>query len=329
MLKTGISIFIATMTLSFAGDSPGNPSSNPKELGLVHWQRDFDKALAESKSTGKPVLVLFQEIPGCMTCVRFGEAPLSHPLLVEAIETLFIPVAIYNNRPGKDAEILRRYDEPPQNFSVVRFLNATGKDIIPRQDNIWTTEGIATRMIAALRAANREAPKSLTLAAQETVPADAQKTTFAMHCYWTGEAKLGALDGVLSTRPGWLNDKEVVEVVFDPKTISYPALVTKAAAMECADTVFAHTDEHFGQAGKIVGDRVQRLPAPGRDIPETERKYYLKNSAYRDLALTPLQALRVNAALGEGQDPSPWLSPKQLEQVKSTQGRIAQSPWLL
>ena len=39
-------------------------TEQPRELGLVHWKRDFDAALAESKSGGKPVLVLFQEVPG-------------------------------------------------------------------------------------------------------------------------------------------------------------------------------------------------------------------------------------------------------------------------
>ncbi len=36
----------------------------PKELGDVRWERDFDKALAASKTSGKPVLLFFQEVPG-------------------------------------------------------------------------------------------------------------------------------------------------------------------------------------------------------------------------------------------------------------------------
>lgn len=37
---------------------------NPIEVGNVHWGRDFDAALKKSANTGKPVLVLFQEVPG-------------------------------------------------------------------------------------------------------------------------------------------------------------------------------------------------------------------------------------------------------------------------
>ena len=37
---------------------------NPVEVGNVDWGRDFDAALKMSAESGKPVLVLFQEVPG-------------------------------------------------------------------------------------------------------------------------------------------------------------------------------------------------------------------------------------------------------------------------
>jgi hypothetical protein len=36
----------------------------PPELGTVSWQTDHDKALALSAKSGKPVFLLFQEVPG-------------------------------------------------------------------------------------------------------------------------------------------------------------------------------------------------------------------------------------------------------------------------
>ena len=62
------------------------------ELGLVRWTRDFDAALNQSKHSGKPLLVLFDEIPGCATCRGFGAQVLSYPLLVDAIESEFVPL---------------------------------------------------------------------------------------------------------------------------------------------------------------------------------------------------------------------------------------------
>ena len=41
-----------------------NIQGNPIEVGNVKWLRDHDKALNLSKKTGKPVFMLFQEVPG-------------------------------------------------------------------------------------------------------------------------------------------------------------------------------------------------------------------------------------------------------------------------
>ena len=38
--------------------------SNPVELGTIEWHRGFDAALQEAESKNKPLLVLFQEVPG-------------------------------------------------------------------------------------------------------------------------------------------------------------------------------------------------------------------------------------------------------------------------
>ncbi|MBL8842121.1 MAG: hypothetical protein JNL90_11415 [Planctomycetes bacterium] len=48
-----------------AGDAEeARAPTTPIELGQVDWQRDLDAALAQSKATGKPLAVLFQEVPG-------------------------------------------------------------------------------------------------------------------------------------------------------------------------------------------------------------------------------------------------------------------------
>jgi hypothetical protein len=38
--------------------------SNPVELGRVKWHRDFEAAARQARETGKPILLLFQEVPG-------------------------------------------------------------------------------------------------------------------------------------------------------------------------------------------------------------------------------------------------------------------------
>jgi len=87
---------------------------------------------------------------------------LTNPQLVRAIEQEFIPMLVYNNRgSGMDRELLQRYREPSWNFQVIRFLDADGRDIIPRKDRVWTTRGVAQRMVKTLEVLNRPVPDYL------------------------------------------------------------------------------------------------------------------------------------------------------------------------
>lgn len=84
---------------------------------------------------------------------------MTNPLLVRAVEAEFIPMPVYNNRnSGMDRELLKRYQEPSWNYQVIRFLDSKGDDVIPRKDRIWTTGGVAGRMVEALMALDRPIP---------------------------------------------------------------------------------------------------------------------------------------------------------------------------
>lgn len=284
------------------------------ELGEVKWQRDHQAALSESARTGKPVFAQFQEVPGCATCINFGKSVLSQPLLVEAIETEFIPLLIYNNKTGIDADLLKRYREPSWNNPVVRFLNGRGEDVIDRADGVWDLHGIASRMVKALEEAKREVPTYLRLLVEESsTTTKRERATFAMFCYWEGEAKLGAIDGVLATRAAWLDGLEVVELEFDPRKVSYEALVREAKQMQCASRVFTRTNEQQVIAEHFVGRDAVRSDEKSRSASESDQMYQLRHSPLRLLPLTPLQAIRINSALGTRSDVKQYLSPRQWE----------------
>jgi len=69
---------------------------------------------------------------------------------------------VYNNRGGgMDRELLEHYREPAWNFQVIRFLDANGRDIIPRKDRVWTTQGVAQRMVKTLQVLKRPVPDYL------------------------------------------------------------------------------------------------------------------------------------------------------------------------
>ena len=126
LVLCGLSVAVVALVVSSnraraGGEATGAGVINPIEIGTVAWGRDFDEALKQSGETGKPVLVLFQEVPGCQGCQDFGKTVLTQPLLVEAIEDEFVPVVVYNNQGGQDREILERYQEPAWNYQVIRY----------------------------------------------------------------------------------------------------------------------------------------------------------------------------------------------------------------
>jgi hypothetical protein len=296
-------------------------SQEPPELGAVHFGRDLELASSVAQREKKPVFLLFQEIPGCATCRGFGAGPLSHPLIVEAIESEFVPVAIYNNRDGRDKAVLERFSEPAWNNPVVRFLDADGRDLLPRAEGVWSEGAIAARMIAALAKGSRGVPDWLALAAEETEDSPLEDVVFAMHCYWEGQGRLGGVSGVAHVEPGFIGGEEVVRVMFRPRRIAFADLVREAARLDCALSVYASSDDERRAAAAIVGDRAKRLAQPMRKADASEYLYHLQHSHLCFAPLTELQATRVNSDLARGKEPAHWMSPRQ----RAIAARIAET----
>jgi hypothetical protein len=303
-----LALMLPTLSCSAAS------TPQPEEAGKVAWGRDLDAALASSKQTGKPVFALFQEIPGCAGCKQFGRDVMSNSLLVEAIETEFTPLLIHNNKPGRDAEVLKRFGEPAWNYQVVRFLHSNGEDIIPRRDQVWDTSGIAERMIATLTQAKRPVPAYLTLLAAEHSP-KLKEAVFAMYCFWTGEMALGQIDGVITTQAGFMDGHEVTRVKYDPAVISLPQLIAAAEKVECANAVSVPSADLSSakttllKIGTISGYRT---------APVSDQKKQIGGTAAEKLPLSPAQATKVNAWIRtDAAKASSLLTPSQQSQFKT------------
>lgn len=288
------------------------PVNQSPELGQVHWLRDLDTGRAESQKSGKPILLLFQEVPGCSNCTRYGNTTLSHPLIVEAIETFFVPVCIFNNKGGKDAEALRVFGEPAWNNPVVRIVRADNQDIVLRMPNFNSSLQLVNGMRRALDLTGTTAPRYLELLEEELSAREAglETATFSMYCFWTGEGTFGAIPGVIETEPGFQAGKEVVKVQFNPA-------VTSRANLEKQTQ-----PKNIISCAKNDGFRADHEP-----------KYYLAQTDYRFIPMTSLQACRANSLVGNRQSPDELLSPRQLhllEKVrenpkKDWKNRIGQS----
>lgn len=263
------------------------PRAHP-ELGSVRWLRSLPEAQAEAKRTGRPLLILFDEVPGCQTCVRYGQHVLSHPLIVEAAEDLFVPVAIFNNAGGADRAALERFEEPSWNNPVVRLVDAELAPLAPRISGDYSQAGLLEGMQAALTRAGRPVPTYLSNLARELSLPPTKTAHYSMYCFWSGEVCLGELPGVVETRAGFADGKEVVEVTYDPRHVTRTAL---------------------DEAAKGCG-----TPLPGVGFKPSARddKYQLRGARWREVFMTPAQRTAVNARVGRGQPVTDLLSPRQI-----------------
>lgn len=278
-----------------AGSATAGPAADAvehadpvEELGAVRWPRGLEAAQARASTSGKPVLVLFDEVPGCSTVKGFGNGALSHPLLAEAVETLFEPVLVYNNRTEDDA-ICEAFAEPRWNNPVVRVLGKSR----PRDERFagpYTEAAFAGFLVTALDRRGK-APVWLRALAEELEGAGrAEEATYAMSCFWSGEAHLGEVDGVLSTETGWQGGREVVRLTYDPRRTSVGEL-----------------DDHAeGHASRVSSGELRRTPK--------DDLHALRGTRWADVEMTPGQASKVNAWVADGKDPSRWLSPRQLSE---------------
>ena len=166
-------------------------NDNPIELGKVNWIRNYDEAVKRAEATGKPIFLLFQEVPGCGNCTTYGKEVLSHPLIVEAIEDLFVPLAIFNNKGGHDREILDHFGEPSWNNPVVRFVNSFGGNIGRRISNFSSKAVLANAMAETLYNTKEAIPEYLKTLVFELQSLENGTDEFylSMYCFWTGEKR--------------------------------------------------------------------------------------------------------------------------------------------
>ena len=227
----------------------------------------------------------------------FGTKSLSHPILRDVVQHAFEPVLVYNNKPVDEA-LLARFEEPSWNNPVLRFLDADGQDVVPRKDRIWTPAQLADRLNSVLQAVDADVPPLLPLARHELDTEHHRSLVFVMHCYWEGEAQLGALDGVVETRSVWTGPKEAVLVRYHEDVIGRDALIRAARKLDCAQEVLEEN----------AVDRVAK---------DSDQLYYLRKTPLRWLPLTPAQAARVNGALAARADAAPWLTQHQRELLEA------------
>ena len=242
---------------------------------------------------------------------------LAQPLIVETLEDYFVPIAVYNNAGGEDQKLLQRFKEPAWNYQVMRFMNADLEDVLPRKDRVWTLNGTARRLAKALEKSGKEVPAYLqNVLIPETDPGT-KHVAFAMYCFWTGEAKLGSLDGVIATEAGFYDGHEVVVVSYDPESIELTTLVTAAEKFDCASAVYlpdAEDRELIKNKTRLKNVKSFDPERGYRRAPQSDQKKQLSRvSGLEKLGLTPMQLTKLNSLRTSGASMRQWLSPRQLK----------------
>lgn len=260
-----------------------------EELGEVAWLRDFERGRSAASEQGKPILLLFQEVPGCSTCVNFGLDVLTHPLMVELIEGHFIPVAIFNNHPGKDADILQRFGESSWNNPVVRFLGPDGAELVPKLADRYDALGLHEKITAVLERLGSDLPGYFRLLGRDLLVESglAKSAVYTTPCFWSGETSLAQHPATVTTEAGWSDGEEVVRVDYDPRVASSSELDS-----------YART-EGFG-----------RLESALFQV-DGEPQFYLRKHVARHLPLTRAQRTQLNLAVPYRAPLADLLSPQQ------------------
>ncbi len=138
------------------------------------------------------------------------------------------------------------------------------------------------------------------------------------------------------TNSAWIDQREIVEVTFQPSQLSLETLIRHAVAHSCDQMIFTDSAEQAKTARAIVGPKkVQPFPGQVRQGKPSDQLYFLVRTSYRWVPMTPSQARRVNSDLFFQRDPQRWLSPRQIawwkrieagRQEEAIAQRLAQCP---
>lgn len=112
-----------------------------------------------------------------------------------------------------------------------------------------------------------------------------QVETFAMPCFWSGEAHFGGQDGVYRTTPGYLAGKEVVRVEFDP------AITSRDAMLAAPDNAATKPGGCRFDAAAIKASRDDTAFHPDTEFPAW---YIRQTDGLKFIPMTPAQTARIN-----------------------------------
>lgn len=154
-----------------------------------------------------------------------------------------------------------------------------------------------------------------TLSADEAHDADLETATFSMYCYWTGEATLGQVDGIVASRIGHWQGREIVQVDYDASKTDLDEMVRALKSHRSFYAVVTDEPEQRDEALAVVDrDEVTLLDGKPHFI-ESKHSLRVAQPKFYALDLTEAQAIALNTWAHFGGPLPDVLTDEQLEQV--------------
>ena len=313
-----------------------------EELGQLKFKYNassFQNALEESRDTEKPVLIVFHEILGSADAIAFGKTVLSHPLLIEAAESMFVTVLVdmAGTNPD-DVQIISRYHENRHNDTVVRIVNGKGNDLVARLEGRRCSIGdIVKSMRGALERKQLQVPIYLTFLEMEYLarvhtpsPASrgpAKEIVFKTEATTKAEIDFAELNGVIDVECGNLCGSRAVKVTYNSEVIDCKALLLHAIFHMDIETVYwTNWYEMMAMQSGLEMDAKPNFVELNSNIFTRGKnpKNFLRTTLLRYVPLTALQALQANLAISKNNRELALniLSPRQLAILEAVERKI-------
>ncbi len=151
-------------------------------------------------------------------------------------------------------------------------------------------------------------------------PADRESSstaTFSMYCYWTGEATLGRVPGVLSSRIGHFAGREVVQVDFDADLTNLAELTAALKRKKSFYGLLVPDEESRASAQAVLEPGEVEVVRGKPHFIEAKHSLRTRHPEIYALDLTEQQAIALNSWSYFGGPMPKVLTAEQEQRLKS------------
>ena len=134
--------------------------------------------------------------------------------------------------------------------------------------------------------------------ADETAGSDGSATesaTFSMYCYWTGEATLGLVDGVVASRIGHWGGAEIVQVDYDPERTDLGELTRALRRQRSFDALLVSDGDERERAASQLRIEEIDIRRGGPRFIEPKHSLRTRHPQLLELGLSERQAIALNS----------------------------------